>query len=218
MKMTEEIRRPRGRRRAKRPYQKRRRAEQEQRTRQRITESAVELHGSVGPARTSISALARHAGVRRSTVYRHFPDELALFTACTTHWLAANPFPEISRWAEIADAGERLRRGLNELYAHYRRTEPMMTNVLRDELTMPVLGKMLDGYRRYLTAARAVLLEGRQMQPSSRRYVDAAIAHALAFQTWRSLAIEGRLDDATIARLMCLLVAAIITDAELGGR
>ena len=64
-----------------RQYRMKRRAEQEARTRLRITESAVDLHGTLGPARTSVSAIAEHAGVRRSTVYRHFPDERALFGA-----------------------------------------------------------------------------------------------------------------------------------------
>src|SRR3954465_3419805 len=68
-----------------RRYEKKRRAELEAETRRRITESAMELHGTVGPSRTSISAVAERAGVRRSTVYRHFPDETALFTACSTH-------------------------------------------------------------------------------------------------------------------------------------
>jgi len=54
------------------------RAEQEARTRLRITESAVALHESLGPARTSVSALAERAGVRRSTVYRHFPTDADL--------------------------------------------------------------------------------------------------------------------------------------------
>ena len=45
----------------KRRYNKKRRAELEAETRKRITESAVELHGSVGPAHTSISTVAeRH--------------------------------------------------------------------------------------------------------------------------------------------------------------
>ena len=67
----------------KRRYEKKRRAELEAETRRRITETAVELHGTLGPARTSISAVAERAGVRRSTVYRHFPDEEALFHACS---------------------------------------------------------------------------------------------------------------------------------------
>src|SRR2546421_563163 len=123
----------------KRPYRMKRRAESEARTRRRITESAVELHGTLGPSRTSISAVAERAGVRRSTVYRHFPDEPALFAACSAHWRAANPTPDVGRWAAIEDPGERLRRALEELYGYYRRTDGMLANLLRDEATMPVV-------------------------------------------------------------------------------
>src|SRR3954462_2336543 len=101
----------------KRPYRKRARAAQEEETRRRITESTVYLHGTVGPAHTSISAIAERAGVRRSTVYRHFPDEATLFAACSGHWREANPTPDLAAWAEIGDSGERLRHGLGELYA-----------------------------------------------------------------------------------------------------
>ena len=83
----------------KRMYRKRRRADQEEQTRLRITESAVELHGTLGPARTSMSAIAEHAGVRRSTLYRHFPDEVAVFAACSAHWSALHPPPDITVWA-----------------------------------------------------------------------------------------------------------------------
>src|SRR6266568_2776583 len=93
----------------RRPYRKKKRAEMEAQTRRRITESAVELHGTVGPAHTSMTAVAEHAGVRRSTLYRHFPDEAALFQACTAHWNADNPPPDLGAWAEIADPDERLR-------------------------------------------------------------------------------------------------------------
>ena len=192
----------------RRPYRMRRRAELEQRTRQRITESTVELHGTVGPARTSISAVAERAGVRRSTVYRHFPDEAALFAACTSHWMAANPLPDIGRWAAIDDPDERLRRALQELYAHYRRTERMMENVLRDEATVSIVKRMLGGYRDYITAARGTLMGGRRVRGRERRRVLAAIGHALAFATWRSLVREQGLDDSQASELMCRLVLA----------
>src|SRR5204863_4119878 len=56
---------------SKRPYRMKKRAELQERTRRRITESAVELHGTLGPSRTSISAVAAHAGVRRSRSEEH---------------------------------------------------------------------------------------------------------------------------------------------------
>jgi AcrR family transcriptional regulator len=191
----------------KRPYRMTRRAELEQQTRRRITESAVALHGSLGPARASISAVAERAGVRRSTVYRHFPNEAALFAACTSHWMASNPTPDLAPWAAIEDPDRRLRSALRELYAYYRRTEAMMTNVLRDEAAMPVVKLGLSGYRRYLEAARDTLMSGRRMHGHARRRLRAATGHALAFATWRSLAHEQGLNDLQAAELMCRLVA-----------
>lgn len=193
----------------KRQYRMMRRAEAEQRTRLHIIESVVELHGTLGPARTSVSAVARHAGVRRSTVYRHFPDEHSLFFACTSFWMAANPFPDINRWQAIDDSAVRLLNALSELYAHYRRTERMISNILRDEATMPIVKRMLGGYREYLGAARNVLIIGSRVPAPARQQVSAAIGHALTFNTWRSLARDQGLTDAQAAALMCRLVAAV---------
>src|ERR1700756_5122423 len=91
----------------KRTYRMRRRAELEEQTRRRITESTIALHEQLGPARTSISAIAERAGVRRSTVYRHSPDEAALFAACSSHWRAENPPPDPQAWAAIEDPAKR---------------------------------------------------------------------------------------------------------------
>src|SRR5688500_6791456 len=120
-----------------RPYRMTRRAELEEQTRLRITESAMALHEERGPARTSISAVAERAGVRRSTVYRHFPDEDSLFTACSSHWAALNPPPDLQAWAAIDDPGERTDTALRELYAFYGRTEAMFASLLRDEPLVP---------------------------------------------------------------------------------
>jgi AcrR family transcriptional regulator len=188
----------------KRPYRMKRRAELEEATRRRITESAVELHGTLGPSRTTVSAVAEHAGVRRSTVYRHFPDETALFAACSAHWRAANPPPDLERWAAVEDPDERLRRGLRELYAFYRRTERMMDNLVRDEALVPTVRRTFGNFRGYLAGARDTLMAGRR----GRKRQRAAIGHALAFGTWRSLAREQGIDVAVAADLMCRLVAA----------
>ena len=115
----------------KRAYRKRLRAEHEEETRRRITEAAVELHGSVGPARTTISAIADRAGVQRATVYRHFPDEPSLFAACSAHWAAANPPPDPTAWAKVADPDARLHAALDALYRWYESSEYMLDSYQR---------------------------------------------------------------------------------------
>src|SRR5437588_3154662 len=192
----------------KRKYRKQRRAELEAETRRRITESTVELHGTVGPARTSISAVAQRAGVRRSTVYRHFPDEAALFAACTEHWMELNAPPDLAGWAAIEDPEERLALGLEQLYAYYRATEQMMENLHRDESTVPIVKRLFTGFRGYLAAARDTLMSGRRLRGGARQRTQAAIGHALAFATWRSLTREQQLDDLQAADLMHRLVTA----------
>jgi AcrR family transcriptional regulator len=192
----------------KRKYEKKRRAEAEAQTRLRITESAVELHGSVGPARTSMSAVAEHAGVRRSTLYRHFPDETALFGACSAHWAAENPPPDIEAWSAVGDPGDRLALALDELYAYYGRTEGMMDKLLRDAPAVPIVDELMGGYRGFLAAAVEVLMHGRKARGASRLRLRAALGHALAFRTWQDLSRTQELGDSRAADLMSRLVAA----------
>ncbi len=191
-----------------RSYHMQRRAESQQQTRRRITESAVELHGSIGPSRTSISAVAAHAGVRRSTVYRHFPDDAALFDACSAHWAAANPLPQLDTWSAIENPDQRLGIALAELYTFYRQTEPMLDNLFRDETTTPLVQERFADFRGYIDAARDTLMTGRSLRGTARRRTQAALGHAIAFSTWKSLVREQRLDDSDAAALVRALVAA----------
>ena len=190
----------------KRPYRMTLRAELEEQTRRRITESTVALHEEVGPAQTSISAIAERAGVRRSTVYRHFPDEASLFAACSAHWRAANPPPDPRAWRVIADPATRTRTALNELYAFYGRTEAMYTSLLRDESLLPIVQRLLGDFYGYLDDVEGILLAGRGLRGRRARAVGAAIGHALAFPTWHSLTQEQGLDDDEAAELMSVLV------------
>lgn len=191
----------------KRPYKMKRRAELEEQTRLRITESAVELHGTLGPARTSVSAVAERAGVRRSTVYRHFPDEEALFGACSSHWSASHPPPDIDRWREVNDPDERLSVALGQIYAYYRGGEEMLSNLFRDRKVVPIVGELMGGYDAFLAAAVEVLVAGRGVRGKARKRARAAIGHALEFSTWRSLARGQGLGDPEAAALMSALVA-----------
>jgi AcrR family transcriptional regulator len=190
-----------------RSYRLQRRAESQQQTRLRLTESAVELHGTLGPSRTSMSAVAAHAGVRRSTLYRHFPDESALFDACTAHWQAANPPPDLGAWAALVGPDERLRVALAELYAFYERTEAMLDNLFRDEATVTHVQERFAGFHGYIAAAVDILMARRSLRGGARRRTRGALGHAIAFSTWKSLCREQRLSAADAVTLMCALVA-----------
>src|SRR5678809_1393804 len=127
-----------------RTYQKRRRAEQEAETRQRIVEAMVDLHREVGPARTTISAIAERAGVERLTVYRHFPEERSMFEACTSHYATHVPGPDPSAWIGIEDPAERLGAALLSFYDYYRRSEDVLTHAVRDLPQLPALAAVLS--------------------------------------------------------------------------
>ena len=174
----------------KRPYRMKARAELQERTRQRITESAMELHGTLGPSRTTMSAVAERAGVRRSTLYRHFPDEAALFVACSSHWAAQHPLPDLEGWAAVHDPGERLQRALTELYTYYDDAEPMLSNLLRDLDAVEAVRTQFARFLAYMDAAHATLMRGRKGRGRSARRSRAAVGHAIAFTTWRSLVRE----------------------------
>ncbi len=159
-----------------RKYDMRRRAKRQEETRRRIVEATIELHETIGMARTTISAIAERAGVQRLTVYRHFPDERALFRACSGHWSAANPPPDPTSWTQISDPEERLRGALAAVYAYHRQTEPMISNVVRDAQVHPPTREVSEPYFRHWERMRYVLAARR---PGPRpRLPDLALARA----------------------------------------
>jgi AcrR family transcriptional regulator len=175
----------------RRRYELRKRAEQVAGTRRRITEAAVELHGSVGPARTTLSAVAERAGVERRTLYRHFPTEADLFVACSTHYFAAHPWPELGAWRAIRDPRARLATALDELYGYYERTAPMYRNVLRDAEAVDFARDAVVPLQAFLDEAVGILAAGRGARGRRRALLTGALRHALAFSTWDSLAGAG---------------------------
>jgi AcrR family transcriptional regulator len=192
----------------RRPYKMKRRAELEAQTKQRITESAVALHGSLGPAHTSMKAVAEHAGVPRSTVYRHFADEEALFGACSAHWAAENPPPDVTRWTQIEDPAERLETALDGLYAYYRQAGPMLDKLLRDEGTVPMVAKLFAPYHQLMELITEILMRGRGLRGKARTRSRAAISHAISFHAYQQLTEEAEIGDAEAVELMQRLVAA----------
>jgi AcrR family transcriptional regulator len=171
-----------------RTYSLGRRAEQQAETRQRIVAAAVDLHTRVGPARTTISMVAEHAGVQRHTVYAHFPDERSLFQACSGLFAERSPAPDAEPWRAIADPAARLRQGLATIYAWYAANADTLSSVLRDaehhaltrETATRQFGPLMAGFH-------AVLGDG--LGPRQR----AMLGLALSFFTWRTLVRDNAL-------------------------
>ncbi|MGA8260058.1 MAG: TetR/AcrR family transcriptional regulator [Arenicellales bacterium] len=195
---------------AKRRYTKRRRAEQEEDTRKRILEAAVALHGELGPRDTTISAIAERAGVQRLTVYRHFPDDYALFRACTSHWLASNPPPDPDLWAQGGDPRKLTHDGLASLYAYYRQTSYMWRLSYRDYDEVPALQGPMREFEQYLDRIRDRLFDAWAPSRGRAAAVRAVLGHCLRYSTWRSLADEG-LGDEGIADLMAAWLDGLAT-------
>jgi AcrR family transcriptional regulator len=181
-----------------RKYELKQRAEQVEETRQRIVEATSGLHLERGPAATSIAEIARRAGVQRRTVYNHFPDDSALFEACSAHWRAVHPAPDPADWTD-------LRQGLRELYAWYRETERMTANVLRDAEILPSLRAVLEpGFGAYMGAVRDVLAA----KTGRGERVEAAIRLVTDFHAWRSLAPLGDEEAVELSAGLVELAAA----------
>ena len=135
--------------------------------------------------------------MQRLTVYNHFPDLDALLPACTAHYLAEHPRPDLAPALALADPLERLSAALTSLYGWYRQRAPMQRRVHGERATVPeldawlrrssdiVLGELADGLATGLGGPHA----------------RALVALALDFWTWQRLDREG-LDDAAAAAVM----------------
>lgn len=197
------------------------RAERMAETRRRIVQATYDLHRTVGPARTTISAIAEQAGVQRHTVYEHFPDEMALHGACTVYGLALDPQPDPAEFGAIPDPPARLRAALVQQYGYYRRNESLLTNAFRDAPLMQQRlqkagldwGDLPETLRRFWdqpVRLREALVPGWLVQDARRSLLRAALGLALDFGTWRTLVVDQGLDDDQAVELMAELIVCAL--------
>ncbi len=193
-------------------YNLKARAERYEQTRQRIVETAMELHGAYGPAKTTITDIAKRAGVERQTVYNHFPDELSLLKACSAHFRALNPPPDPEPWRSIADPERRLRKALAEVYAYYRRNEQLLANVTRDAQANPNVGEVFEARIKHQERMRDALGAGFLEQGDGQRQKQlyGALWVALEFQTWRALVRQQGFEDDEVIELVVGMVRCLM--------
>lgn len=210
----------------KRPYTQKVRARRRDEVHRRITMAAVYLHGSVGPARTTVRDIAKRAGVRRATVYNHFPTDLQLLDACSSHWFGENPPPDPAGWVSISDPAERIKVALEAMYGYYCRGREMLENVLRDTPQVPALQEILRSKWWPLFETMVAILAqgwstprsdtGTQTETSGQDSVEsndgnlelrASLRVALDFFTWQTLSDSG-LSDPDAAGLVARWIEA----------
>lgn len=182
-------------------------------TRRRIIEAVVELHEEVGPAATTVTAIAERAGVQRLTVYRHFPDDRALLGACSAHWQKDHPLPDPAMWTGIGDPRCRLELALTQLYEYFRDGAPMLASILPDETEVPELAEVIAPWWEYMREVAGGISAGWGVSGDAQRLVRAAVGHALGFYTWRSLSDEG-LSNGEAVELMVGLVADVAVESR----
>jgi AcrR family transcriptional regulator len=185
-----------------RRYQLKQRAKDKDATRQKIVEAAIELHQSKGLSATSFADIAERADVGRVTVYRHFPDETSLVLACSGQYFGRFPPPEIETWKQIKDAGKRLAHALQATYRYHRQTEPMMSSVLPEVRGMGIMEPYDNHWRR----AVEILAEPFHPTPGERPALEAGLALALDFETWRLLVHSRRLSERAAINLVSKVV------------
>lgn len=190
----------------KRAYRQTRRAQASAETRGRIVDAAIYLHTTVGPAKTTIRAIAEQAGVERLTVYRHFPGEEELFRACVTHGWERFPPPDHRAWAKTDDPERRLRTALSELYAYYGAVGDALAVIVRDFPRVPTLAALNAPYLAKWEEMRDVLARGWNRRGRRRQMLLAAIAHSLDLSTWESLVRRGSLPEEDAVELLVRLV------------
>lgn len=191
----------------KRSYKMGRRAEAQEETRQRIVEATMALHEEVGIRATSICAIAERAGVQRLTVYRHFPDDAAVFSACTGEWTRRNPPPEPALWEAIDDPAKRVSSALRAYYGYYAVTHRMWSVAHREGPGVPVIRTVLAEHDQSLAALANSLATGRRGSKAYKRAV-ATLHHGLSFPTWELLQRQG-LEDAEKVALVGSWLAGV---------
>jgi AcrR family transcriptional regulator len=190
-----------------RQYRMRRRAELVSETRRRITEAAIRLHTTVGPAATSLTAVAEEAGVTRLTLYRHFPTQDELFAACRGEWIVRNPRPDATAWGQIEPLDRRLRTAIDQLYSWYADHGDELYPIYRDMQAMPESSQR--AVRDQQTAMVDALL-GDDSGSAADRALRATVGHVMSFWTWRSLAVDQALPQREAVELATTFAAAAL--------
>ena len=195
-----------------REYKMRKRADDSQKTRERILQATMQLHDEKGVAPTTFSDIAKRAGLGQATLYRHFPTLGELVQACGGHvW--AEMRPPVPQEAPVAfegltGKGDRLAKLVEEIDAFHRRGALRLALASRDRELIPELDFFLKaveaGVDAYVNEALAPL-----KLPKRTVEIVAAMVSFPVWQRFGQLDLSGRKSRELTAKLIeCAMRAA----------
>jgi AcrR family transcriptional regulator len=158
-----------------------------------ILRAAAEEVAAVGLRRTTLTDVARRAGVSRMTVYREYGDAAALFRALLTESIGQVVFGAEVEVRELPTARERIVESV-ALTVERLAEHPMMRRVLEldPELLLPfVTDRFGSGQRLALEHVRGQLRAG--MDEGSIRPLDVGPAARLILLTAQSVIFSTRI-------------------------
>lgn len=168
----------------KRSYSMQRRGALEAQTHEQIVRATVALHAEHGASGTSYAMIAKRAQVAPQTVYNHFPDQSALFEACTGHVLEQAPSLGVETFRSGRSPEVRLGQLAAAVFARHAFLAPWMRTGWYEAALIPELGAILAqgnaALRELIAAAVAP-----EREPTA-SFVDAASV-LLSFPAWQEL-------------------------------
>jgi AcrR family transcriptional regulator len=168
-----------------REYKMRKRADDWQKTRERILQATMQLHDEQGVAPTTFSDIAKRAGLGQATLYRHFPTLGDLVQACGGHvWQEMQPptgEAAAAVFEGLATVDERLEKLVEEIDAFYRRGALRLHLAGRDRDLIPALDYFLKAVE---AGVEAYVHEALAPAGPPKRTVE-VVAALMSFPVWQ---------------------------------
>jgi AcrR family transcriptional regulator len=200
-----------------RKYKMGRRAEAQDQTRERILQATMQLHDEQGVAPTTLTQVARRAGVGPATVFRHFPTVNQLVQACGQHvWIEMRPpMPDAAAavFAGIESTDARLAKLIDELDDFYGRGSLRLGLAGRDRELVPELHGFLMAVE---AGVEALVREALAKSSPSEEEIQVALA-LTGFPVWQALNRLG-LPRAELAAMKVRFLKCAMRAADKPGR
>jgi AcrR family transcriptional regulator len=174
-------------------------------TRERIVESALELHGSRGIQATTWEEIAARAGVPVGTMEAIFPTRDDLVRACGEHFLETLRVPPPDRARDIfagaSSEQERIQRLVETSFSVYERGADGIAAGRRERAEVPAVDESMGELERSLDALVTEALRPRRPDSSS----VASLRALTDLEVWRTLRDQGATPEAAVEQASAAL-------------